>query len=41
MTAFDVLTLFCGLALFLYGMEITGDSQKKSTSNQLKVILGK
>ena len=41
MTVFDVLTLFCGLALFLYGMEIMGDSLKKSAGNQLKVILGK
>ena len=41
MTVFDVLTLFCGLALFLYGMEIMGDSLKKSAGNQLKIILGK
>ena len=38
---FDILTLFCGLALFLYGMDIMGDSLKKSAGNQLKAILGK
>ena len=41
MTIFDVLTLFCGLALFLYGMEIMGDSLKKCAGSQLKTILGK
>jgi phosphate:Na+ symporter len=38
---FDILSLFCGLALFLYGMEVMGDSLKKSAGNQLKMILGK
>ena len=38
---FDILTLLCGLALFLYGMDIMGDSLKKSAGNQLKTILGK
>ncbi len=41
MTIFDVLTLFCGLALFLYGMDVMGDALKKSAGNQLKTILGK
>lgn len=41
MTIFDVLTLFCGLALFLYGMDVMGDALKKSAGNQLKIILGK
>ena len=41
MTIFDVLTLICGLALFLYGMDIMGDSLKKSAGNSLKMILGK
>ena len=41
MSIFDVLTLFCGLALFLYGMEIMGDSLKKSAGSRLKMILGK
>ena len=38
---FDILALFCGLALFLYGMDVMGDSLKKSAGSQLKVILGK
>ena len=41
MTIFDVLTLFCGLALFLYGMDVMGNALKKSAGNQLKIILGK
>ena len=41
MTVFDVLQLFCGLALFLYGMDVMGDSLKKSAGNKLKTILGK
>ena len=41
MTIFDVLSLVCGLALFLYGMEIMGDALKKSAGNSLKTILGK
>ena len=41
MTIFDVLSMLCGLALFIYGMEIMGDSLKKSAGSQLKVILGK
>ena len=40
MTIFDVLQLICGLALFLYGMEVMGDSLKKSAGNRLKMILG-
>ena len=38
---FDALTLLCGLALFLYGMDIMGDSLKKSAGNRLKMILQK
>ena len=41
MTIFDVLSMLCGLALFIYGMEIMGESLKKSAGSQLKVILGK
>ena len=41
MTIFDVLSLLCGLALFLYGMDVMGDALKKSAGNQLKSILGK
>ena len=40
MTLFDVLQLVCGLALFLYGMEVMGESLKKSAGNHLKLILG-
>ena len=41
MGIFDVLSLICGLALFLYGMEIMGDSLKKSAGSNLKNYLGK
>lgn len=37
----NVLELLCGLALFLYGMDIMGDSLKKSAGNSLKTFLGK
>jgi len=40
MTAFDVLSLLCGLALFLYGMGVMGDALKKSAGRKLKTILG-
>ena len=36
-----VLPLVCGLALFLYGMDLMGDSLKKSAGSKLKEILGK
>ena len=35
----DVLSLLCGLALFLYGMNVMGDALKKSAGSKLKVIL--
>ena len=41
MTIFDVLSLLCGLSLFLYGMEVMGDALKKSAGSSLKMILGK
>ncbi len=41
MDIFDFLSLLCGLALFLYGMEIMGDSLKKSAGSRLKDLLGK
>ena len=41
MDIFDVLSLICGLALFLYGMEVMGDSLKKSAGSSMKSILGK
>ncbi len=37
----EILSLFCGLALFLYGMDVMGDALKKSAGNSLKTILGK
>ena len=37
----SVLALFCGLALFLYGMDIMGESLKKSAGSSLKTFLGK
>ena len=36
-----VLPLLCGLALFLYGMDLMGDSLKKSAGSSLKTTLGK
>ena len=36
-----VLPLICGLALFLYGMDLMGDSLKKSAGSGLKTTLGK
>ncbi len=41
MSIFDFLSLLCGLALFLYGMEIMGDSLKKSAGSRLKDLLAK
>ena len=40
MKLLDVLTLICGLALFLYGMDVMGDALKKSAGRKLKTILG-
>ena len=37
----DILALLCGLALFLYGMDVMGDGLKKSAGNSLKTILAK
>lgn len=36
-----ILPLLCGLALFLFGMDLMGDSLKKSAGTGLKNILGK
>ncbi len=41
MGIFEILELICGLALFLYGMDVMGDSLKKSAGSSLKTILGK
>ena len=40
-TIFDILSLFCGLALFLYGMDAMGNALKKSAGSGLKNTLGK
>ena len=40
MGIFDILTLVCGLALFLYGMDVMGSALKKSAGRKLKTILG-
>ncbi len=40
MNIFDVLSLVCGLALFLYGMDVMGEALKKSAGGKLKTILG-
>ena len=36
----NILSLVCGLALFLYGMDLMGDALKKSAGRKLKTILG-
>ena len=40
MNLFDILSLVCGLALFLYGMDVMGTGLKKSAGRKLKTILG-
>ena len=40
MDLFDILSLVCGLALFLYGMDVMGTGLKKSAGRKLKTILG-
>ena len=37
----DILALLCGLALFLYGMDVMGEGLKRSAGNSLKTILAK
>ena len=39
MDFFDLLTLFGGLAMFLYGMRLMGDGLKESSSGTLKVAM--
>ena len=39
MSVFNLLTLFGGLAMFLYGMRLMGDSLKESSSGALKVAM--
>ncbi len=41
MNVFDVLTLLGGLAMFLYGMRLMGDSLKDGSSGTLRVIMSK
>lgn len=41
MSIFNILSLLCGLALFLYGMQVMGDALKRSAGNKLKTILGR
>ena len=41
MDIFAILRLVLGLALFLYGMDVMGDSLKKSAGSSLKSTLGK
>ncbi len=41
MTIFNIISLFGGLALFLYGMRTMGDGLKASSSGALKQALGK
>ena len=36
MTIFNFISLFGGLALFLYGMQLMGDGLKKGSSDALK-----
>ena len=40
MDIFKILELVCGLALFLYGMDVMGNALKKSAGRKLKTILG-
>ena len=40
MGIFEILSLVCGLALFLYGMDVMGSGLKKSAGRKLKTILG-
>ena len=41
MSFFDILTLFGGLAMFLYGMRLMGTSLRESSSGTLKTVMEK
>ena len=41
MNIFSILSLFGGLAMFLYGMRLMGDGLKESSSGALKAIMEK
>ena len=39
MDIFSVITMFGGLAMFLFGMEVMGEGLKKSSGDTLRVLL--
>ena len=39
MNVFDIIKLFGGLAMFLYGMRLMGDGLKESSSGKLKIMM--
>ena len=41
MDIFDVISLLGGLAMFLYGMRLMGDSLKENSSGALKIAMEK
>ena len=41
MSVFDVISLLGGLAMFLYGMRLMGESLKENSSGTLKAAMGK
>lgn len=41
MSVFDIISLLGGLAMFLYGMRLMGDSLKEGSSGTLKVVIEK
>ena len=41
MSIFDIISLFGGLAMFLYGMRLMGDSLRESSSGTLKMVMEK
>ena len=41
MSIFDVLTLLGGLCLFLFGMNVMGDSLERRAGNGLRILLGR
>ena len=41
MDFFDILSLLGGLAMFLYGMRLMGDSLKENSSGALRTVMEK
>ena len=41
MDIFTIISLLGGLAMFLYGMRLMGDSLKENSSGTLKVVMGR